>query len=224
MRRAHANRPRSRDLPLLGCFGPRSDSSTQVERWERKPWRADCGSQVPRAATHGGYQRNRHRLVPASSEAKASLACEGRTLVGCARVSMMVAEVGKLRRGSEKRVSGGNGTRGRETGPWWLARGSRSEKASISCIAAAKSRCKRSPKPGVREGVAGRRSLLDGRHPGWLRQRASFTRARCGRSWRPSRRRNPRERFAPHEGGDRGCQRLGLHASRREDNAHRDDS
>jgi len=87
MRRAHANRPRSRDLPLLGCFGPRSDSSTQVERGKRKPSRADGGSQVPHAATHGGYQRNRHRLVPASSEAKASLACEGRTLVGCARVS-----------------------------------------------------------------------------------------------------------------------------------------
>jgi len=34
-----------------------------------------------------GDQRNRHRLVPASSGAKAPLACEGRTLVGCARAS-----------------------------------------------------------------------------------------------------------------------------------------
>jgi hypothetical protein len=50
-------------------------------------------------------QRNRHRLVPASSGAKAPLACKDRTLVGCARASFQVAEVGKRRRGSEKRVS-----------------------------------------------------------------------------------------------------------------------
>jgi len=48
-------------------------------------------------------QRNRHRLVPASSGAKVPLAREDRTLVGCARVSFQVAEVGKRRRSSEKR-------------------------------------------------------------------------------------------------------------------------
>jgi len=50
----------------------------------------------------------------------------------------------------------------------------RSEKASIACIAVAKPQCKRSPKPGARKCVAGRWSLLDGRHPGWLQHRASF--------------------------------------------------
>jgi len=181
MRRAHANRPRSRDLPLLGCFGPRSDSSTQVERWERKPWRADCGSQVPHAATHGGYRRNRHRLVPASSEAKASLACEGRTLVGCARAS--IKRLQKSASNAEAQRSAppaGNGVRGREPGSRRPARVVGGEKASKVRSAAAKSRGRRSPKPGARKGVAGQRSLLDGRHFGSLRQRASFTRARGG--------------------------------------------
>jgi len=49
-------------------------------------------------------QRNRHRLVPASSGAKAPLACEDRRLDGCARASVTVAEVGERRRGSEKRA------------------------------------------------------------------------------------------------------------------------
>jgi len=69
-------------------------------------------------------QRNRHRLVPASSGAKAPLACEGRTLVGCARALFQVAEVGKRRRGPEKRVSRW------QRGAWTGARPSRVRKGS----------------------------------------------------------------------------------------------
>jgi len=43
--------------------------------------------------------------TPASSGAKAPLACEDRWLAGCARVSFAVAEVGERRRGPEKRDS-----------------------------------------------------------------------------------------------------------------------
>jgi len=71
----------------------------------RKPARVGRGSQVSGAATHRHGQRNWHRLVPACSGAKASLACEDRWLVGCARASYSVAEVGERRRGSKKRVS-----------------------------------------------------------------------------------------------------------------------
>jgi hypothetical protein len=114
-------------------------------------------------------QRNRHRLVPASSGAKAPLACKDRTLVGCARASFQVAEVGKRRRGSEKRVS--RWQRGAWTGarplesPQGFARG---EKASRTGIAVAKPRSRGTPEPGAREGVAGQRFLLDGRHLGSL--------------------------------------------------------
>jgi len=59
---------------------------------------------APGAATHRQGQRNRHRLVPASSGAKAPLACEDRRLDGCARASVTVAEVGERRRGPEKRA------------------------------------------------------------------------------------------------------------------------
>jgi len=60
-------------------------------------------------------QRNRHRLVPACSEAKASLACEDQQLDGCARASTTVAEVDERRRGSEKHdIPMANGSCGRE--------------------------------------------------------------------------------------------------------------
>jgi len=90
------------------CSGASAHGLSRPRKWNaacEEPSRTERGSQVPGAATHRGDRRNRHRLVPASSGAKAPLACEGRTLVGCARASITVAEVGKLRRGSEKRAS-----------------------------------------------------------------------------------------------------------------------
>jgi len=152
---------------------------------------------------HRGGQRNRHRLVPASSGAKAPLACEDRWLAGCARASYLVAEVGKRRRSSEKRGPVGNGARGRGPGSSRIRKGSR--------------RVKRCREPGLRwpsreagevrsraleralrgkgarqtEGVSDRR---------WL---ASFTRAAQERSWRLSRVRMLRERNDTRERGDR---------------------
>jgi len=61
-------------------------------------------------------QRNRHRLVPAGSGAKASLACEERQLVGCARASTSVAEVGGRRTRFKEAQPVGNGGCGRGPG------------------------------------------------------------------------------------------------------------
>jgi len=87
-RGGHArHRPRARGSPLLERFGPRSALSTPsgTHRAQAGAWRVEVRrSPVRRRIVD---QRNRHRLVPASSGAKAPLACEDRTLVGCARAS-----------------------------------------------------------------------------------------------------------------------------------------
>jgi len=73
------------------CSGASAHGLSRPRKWNaacEEPSRTERGSQVPGAATHRGDRRNRHRLVPASSGAKAPLACEGRTLVGCARASI----------------------------------------------------------------------------------------------------------------------------------------
>jgi len=63
---------------------------------------------------------------------------EGSSGVPARRIQ--VAEVGKRRRGSEKRVPGGNGTRGREPKPTELERAKVGRKASTLCFAVAKPR------------------------------------------------------------------------------------
>jgi hypothetical protein len=103
-RRVRANRSKNARPPSLRRLGPRFASSTQVERnvLESRCVRAVARRSPVRRRTVGG-QRNRHRLVPASSGSKGSLASEGRSLEGCARASMTkVAEIGKRRRGSGK--------------------------------------------------------------------------------------------------------------------------
>jgi len=152
----------------------------------------------------GGGQRNWHRLVPACSGAKASLACEDRWLVGCARASKSVAEVGERRRGSKKRAS--RWLRGAWTG----------------------TQLSRSP-----QGVSGGFKGVDNRHRGGQaaepgKARAGRLRGRCGamvlrqtegipgrssarsftrtgrrRSRRPSRISRTRERQGKRGGGDR---------------------
>jgi len=111
-------------------------------------------------------QRNRHRLVPASSGAKAPLACEGRTLVGCARASFQVAEVGKRHRGPEKRVSRW------QRGAWTGAQPSRVRKDS-----------------GGRKGVENRHRGGQAAKPG--NSGAGRSRGRCGAKvlvrWKASR-------------------------------------
>jgi len=87
-REGHArHRSRARGSPLLERLDPRFAPSTQVERPVRKPVRGGSRLAGLRGGNASWDQRNRHRLVPASSGAKAPLACEDRTLVGCARAS-----------------------------------------------------------------------------------------------------------------------------------------
>jgi len=74
---AFARAPRP-TVCLVHASGARRAQAGVSRRWLAG---SRCGN-APRS------QRNRHRLVPASSGAKAPLACEGRTLVGCARASM----------------------------------------------------------------------------------------------------------------------------------------
>jgi len=172
----------------------------------------------------GSGQRNWHRLVPASSGAKAPLACEDRWLVGCARASYSVAEVGERRRGSKKRVS--RWLRGAWTG----------------------TQLSRSP-----QGVTRECKGVDNQHRGGQaaelgKARAGRSRGRCGAKvfvrQKASQvvRRHVRSRGrvegglgGPHEtrnarasrearGRRQRCQRLGPHASRREDNARHGDS
>jgi len=169
-------------------------------------------------------QRNRHRLVPASSGAKAPLACEDRTLVGCARASFQVAEVGKRCRGPEKRVSRW------QRGAWTGAQSSKLRKG-----------------PRGRKGVEIRCCGGKAARPG--KSGAGRSRGRCGAKvlarWKASR--ITRTARIVHAIGLRavlaasmgaqvaratgvawerrqGGQRYGPHASRWEDNAHRGDT
>jgi len=96
---------------------------------------------------------------------------------------IQVAEVGKRRQGSEKRVPGGNGTRGREPKPGKSERACWVAKASTTCIAVAKPRGSRRPEPGARKGVAGRRFLSYGRHLGPFSHTHRFTRSSGGQLW-----------------------------------------
>jgi len=159
-------------------------------------------------------QRNWHRLVPASSGVKTPLACEDRTLVGCARASFQVAEVDKRHRGSEKRVSRW------QRGAWTGAQLPRVRKDSRGCKGVENRGCggqaanRESPEPGAREGVAGQGVSLDGRHLGLLVRPASFTRSGWGRSRRLPRVRRSRERHDTSGGGDRDA--------RGTDRTHRD--
>jgi len=154
-RGGHA-RHRSRNARCLLSGVPARDLSRQVAaRWRR------CGY-----APEG--QRNRHRLVPACSGARAPLAGEDRRLVRvCPRVVSRLqksASVAKAQRSAYPvatgRVDGGPAGRSERvaTGP----------KASRPCRAVAKPRSGGSPEPGARKGAAGRGTLPHGRHPGPL--------------------------------------------------------
>ena len=189
-RRARATSSKSARLPLLERLGPQSVPSTQVERGVRKPARDRsrlAGSQCGNAPTG---QRNRHRLVPASSGAKAPLACEDRTLV---RVCPRVDKGCRSRQATprpEKRAPVGNGARGRGPGLREAPQGSAGVKRRREPESRWPSRaCQRSPEPDVRKGVAGRGSLLDGRHLGSLLAARIVHARRVGWSRRLSRRR-----------------------------------
>jgi len=108
----------------------------------------------------------------------------------------------------------GNGACGRGSNSSESERTRESETVSRFGVAAAKPRHQGTPEPGAREGVAGQRFLLDGRHLGLLVQLASFTRSSCERSRRLSGVRASRERHDTRERGDRDV--------RGTDHTHRD--
>jgi hypothetical protein len=118
-RGGHARHRQERaSRPSLERFGPCAASSTQVEHSVREPGRAARGSQATSAATRWRGQRNWHRLVPAGSGVKASLACEDRAArSGVPARRLSVAEVGERRPGSEKHDPLAIGLCGRESEP-----------------------------------------------------------------------------------------------------------
>jgi len=215
--------------PSLERFGPCAASSTQVEHSERKPGRAARGSQVTSAATRRCGQRNWHRLVPASSEAEASLACEDRAArTGVPARRLSVAEVGERRLGSEKHDPLAIGTCGRESE---LLPRNRRKVVLVRWIQKRRRPASRWPSRGA------------GRDPSRAFERTSRGRGFRSMEGAPDRFRgllvharrqrgdlgcsrdvsvNVRTIAAPRE-RRQGCQRLGMHASRREDNAHRDE-
>jgi hypothetical protein len=169
-------------------------------------------------------QRNRHRLVPASSGAKAPLACEGRTLVrvcprvvsGCrsrqatpgsreACLPLAAGRVdGDLASGRLARVPGGE--RGGEI---WNHGG--------QAVSPAKSRA------GRPRGRCGARVLARWKASRVVHELASFTRSGQGRSRRPPAVSAPREWAGPGGGGDRDVR--GTVGTRHDgkSNAHRDE-
>jgi hypothetical protein len=118
----------------------------------------------------------------------------------------------------------GNGARGQGPSSRGLRKESRgSAKASRTSTAVAKPWSWESPEPGAREGVAGQRSSPDGRHPRSFI--GSFVHANGSRAVSAASAELVNARASRGTRGRRqGCQRLGRHAARREDNARHDDS
>jgi len=183
-RGGHARiRPRTRDR-LCSSVSARDTSCPRKRNTAHvKSSCTDRGSQAIEAATHRRGQRNRHRLVPASSGAKAPLACEDRTLV---RVCPRVVSGCRSRQATPgSREACLPLAAGRVDGDLALGQDPQGSpgvnEAARSGFTVAKPRILRSPEPGVREGVAGRGSLPDGRHPGpFTSSRRSHDRARGG--------------------------------------------
>jgi len=165
-------------------------------------------------------RRNRHRLVPACSGAKAPLACEGQQLEGCARASTTVAEVDERRRGSDKRdFPMANGSRGREP----RLDGIRKDEVELQTRRRPRPRWPsrsvgRGPSRASERALRGRglRSMegIPDRRPEQL-VHASGSKA----IWRLTRHGQARERLPVFARGDRDVRGLCMHASRREDNA-----
>jgi hypothetical protein len=139
-------------------------------------------------------------------------------------VSNTVAEVDERRRGLERcaplareRTDGGP-TRA-ETARSRRGLKARRERTAV----AAKPRRPQRLEPGARKGVAGRGSSSDGRHPRSFFQLITFTRVGWGWPRRPSTGLLERELQGFSTGRRQGCQRLGPHALRRDDNARRGD-
>jgi hypothetical protein len=167
-------------------------------------------------------QRNRHRLVPASSGAKAPLACEDRQLVGCARASITVAEVGERRRGPEKRDSpSATGHVDGDQSPRVSARILRGPKSVGRQHRGGQAVELEQAGAGRPKGRRGAKVFARWKAPRVVSPSVSFTRADRRRPRRPSRGSVHARASRGTRGRRQGCQRFGSHAPRREDNAHR---
>jgi len=95
---------------IVKCARPLPSRAPARDLLRPRKWNATVEAGVCRLRLAGSRCGNAPRrptqpasLVAGCSEAKASLACEDRRLVGCVRASNSVAEVCERRRGSEKR-------------------------------------------------------------------------------------------------------------------------
>jgi len=156
----------------------------------RRPTR--CG-----ANRIGGHQRSRHRCRRAAERKPRSRARIGRSSGVPTRRKRLQKSASDVT-GPEKRASRW------QRDAWTGARPAQAHEkaragatASISGVAAAKPRRRPRSEPGAREGVAGRRSLPDGRHSG-----SSFRSASIHAS-------TPCGGLGPSREGRQGCQRLG---------------
>jgi len=112
-----AGDPGARDATRRACESIVRESRFAFSRTSRP---VSCFAQVTARRPKGGQnspkgQRSRHRLVPEQQRGESSTGARGPSArLGVPVRRIQVAEVGKRRRGSEKRVPGGNGTGGRE--------------------------------------------------------------------------------------------------------------
>jgi hypothetical protein len=115
-------------------------------------------------------QRNRHRLVPATRVrgSGSSIGVPARRIQGC-RKSASVAEA------PEKRVPGGNGAREREPGQR-VRKGQLVKRRRQPGSRWPNRASGEGSSQGARKGIAGQRSLSNGRHLGPLSHRYRFTR------------------------------------------------
>jgi hypothetical protein len=216
-------------MPSLGRPGPCAAPSTQVERSVRS---SRC---VQRAVRRLPCRQRRVWPTQPASVGAGEQRGESPTRVrgsigstGCARASTSVAEVGERRRGPEKRASAG------KRWAWTRTRvprrssprgegGTGASKASTTGTAVAKPRSRERPEPDVRKDVAGQRSSLDGRRFPIVSSSDRSRERMAGRSRRLSDGLGDVRTSTARRERRQERQRLGTHASRREDNAHRDD-
>jgi len=206
--RAGSSRSRKRTCRRPGCQELHEEGarhrSQKAARFPslgplRPMTRLGRGSQANpmRCKSHRGDQRSRHRCRRAAERKPRSRARIGRSSGVPTRRKRLQKSASDVT-GPEKRASRWQGD------AWTGARPAQAhekarvgETASISGVAAAKPRRRPRSEPGAREGVAGRRSLPDGRHSGSSFRSASIhASTSCGD-------------LGPSREGRQGCQRLG---------------
>jgi len=155
-------------LPSLEHSGPRLASSTQVERDARQA--VACGSWLagPRCGNAAWRPTQPASVGAGEQRSESSARVRGRNACWvCPRVAYRLQKSASGAKAHKKRDS--RWQRGRVHGELAVAdpKGSaRVKRRRQPNVAVAKPRCRGRPEPDAREGVAGQRSLSDGRHSG----------------------------------------------------------